>query len=75
MEADAFDQSDSDVDSDHADDNDGGDESDGDGETEDQHFLGRKERAVMEFFFAMLRLRSQKNLGYWSIVAPLAHYV
>lgn len=50
-EADAFEQSDSDVDSDHVDDINGGNESDGDRETEDQHFLGRKERAVMEFFF------------------------
>ena len=77
-EADAFDQSDSDdsdVASDYADNNDGGDESDGDGETEDLHFLGKKERAIMEFFLAMLRLCSQKTLVYWSIVAPLAHYV
>jgi len=75
VENEAFDDSDSSGNSDHGNANAGGNVSDGGGETEEQYLLGKKERAIMEFFFAMIRIHSQKTLRYWSIIAPLAHYV
>jgi len=38
--------------------------------TEDN--LTAKQRAVLYFFIAKLRLRSQKQLKYWAMFAPLA---
>jgi len=34
--------------------------------------LSKKQRAILEFFFAKLRVRSQKNLKYWSMISPFA---
>jgi len=34
--------------------------------------LSKRERAVLEFFIAQIRLRSQKTMGYWAMVPPLA---
>ena len=68
----ALGESDSGKDADY-DNNDDGDDSNAGVETE-EYILGKKERAILEYFLAMIRLRSQKKSGWWSIVAPLAHY-
>ena len=34
--------------------------------------LSKRERAVLEFFIAQIRLRSQKTMGCWALVPPLA---
>ena len=34
--------------------------------------LSTKQRTILKFFIAKLRVRSQKNLKYWAMVSPLA---
>jgi hypothetical protein len=36
--------------------------------------LTKKERAILEFFIAQLRLQSQKSMKYWEMIAPLANH-
>jgi len=36
--------------------------------------LSRSERATLEYFLAMIRIRSQKQLKHWSMLSPLAHH-
>ena len=47
------------------------DDNGGDDDIDDLHF---KERACLEYFLGMLRIRSQKQLTYWSMIYPLAHH-
>ena len=36
--------------------------------------LHKKEKACLEYFLAMIRIRSQKQLSYWAMLSPLAHH-
>jgi len=36
--------------------------------------LTRKERGILDFFMAMIGLRSRKRLGWWSMIKPMADY-
>ena len=36
--------------------------------------LSRSERATLEYFLAMIRIRSQKQLKHWSMLSPLGHH-
>jgi hypothetical protein len=36
--------------------------------------LHKKEKACLEYFLALIRLRSQKQLPYWAMLSPLAHH-
>ena len=36
--------------------------------------LQKRERAILEYFMALIRLKSQKRLRYWSMVTPLAYF-
>ena len=56
--------------------NNAGDDNDGDAlEPAEQNILITKGSTILEFFLAMIRLHSQNAVGWWSIVAPLAHYL
>ena len=49
------------------------DDPDIDVEVEHEHeVLTKRERAILEFFIAKLRLRSRKQMRYWAMVPPLA---
>lgn len=44
-------------------------------EVEHEHeVLTKRERAILEFFIAKLRLRSQKRMRFWAMVPPLANH-
>ena len=52
---------------------------DGEGETSFESVrtttdLTKRERAVLEFFIAQIRLRSQRTMRYWAMVPPLANF-
>ena len=36
--------------------------------------IHRKEKACLEYFLGLIRLRSQKQLPHWSMISPLAHH-
>ena len=55
--------------------NNAGDDNDGDAlEPVEQYIYAPKGSTILEFFLAMIRLHSQNAVGWWPIVAPLAHY-
>ena len=42
---------------------------------QDAHeLLHNRERAILEYFLAMIRLKNQKKLKYWSMLSPLGHH-
>jgi hypothetical protein len=43
-------------------------------ETEDEDPIPLKERCILEYFIALLRVKNQKDLRYWSMLVPLAFH-